>query len=110
MIRSIFVAVTLLAALYLAWTIGVAIRLESVFVAGPRIAQDPWTWVTIVDLYVGFLVAGGLIVAREREPVRWLPWLVGIVVLGNLVTAAYAVRWLASTARGVPLLPAARRD
>lgn len=110
MIRSIFIAVTVLVALYLAWTIGVALRAESLFVAGPRIAQDPWTWVTIVDLYLGFLVTAGVIVARERRPRRWLPWLVGLLTLGNLATAAYAVLWVASTAGAVPLLPSAHRD
>lgn len=110
MIRTTFIAVTVLVALYLAWTIGVALGAESLFVAGPRIAKDPWTWVTIVDLYLGFLLAGGLIVARERRVLRWLPWLVGLLALGNLATAAYAVVWVARTARNVPLLPAAHRD
>jgi hypothetical protein len=107
MMRRIFAVVLVVAAGYLSWTIGVAARTESVFVAGPRIAQDPWTWVTIVDLYLGFLLAAGLIVARERRLARWLPWLAAILVLGNLATAAYAIVWLFGAARpGSPGRPA----
>jgi hypothetical protein len=103
--RQLFTVVTALMACYLAWVIGVAIRHESIFVAGPRIAQDPWTWVTIVDLYLGFVLAGAVIIARERQVARWLPWVVGILVLGNLATAVYAVRWVLGGSANARHLP-----
>lgn len=90
MTRRLLLAALAAACLYLAWTIAVALRAESVFTAGPRIVQEPWTWVTVVDLYLGFLIAGGVIVLRERAWRRALPWLVAMFCLGNLATAAYA--------------------
>jgi len=74
---------------YLAWSIALALGAESVFVAGPRMAGDPWGWVTIVDVYLGFVVLGAFIVARERRLARALPWLAGLFVLGNVAGAAY---------------------
>ena len=85
----VFVTVLLAWAAYLAWTIVSALQVESVFVAGPRLARDPWTWVTIVDVYLGFVVFAGFLVARERRPARYLPWLAGVFVLGNVVSAVY---------------------
>jgi len=76
-------------AVYLAWTIASAMQVESVLAAGPRMARDPWTWVTIIDVYLGFLVFAAFLVARERRLARCLPWLAGVVILGNVVTAAY---------------------
>lgn len=108
--RSIYLlAVTALAAL-LSWEIGVAIRAESLFVAGPRLAADPWGWVTIVDVYLGFVVFGGYLCLREGRAVRAVPWLLAIAVLGNVATAAY-VLWVVGRANGdlgALLRPAAR--
>lgn len=90
----VFAAVVGLGALYLASVIVSAIGAESLLVAGPRIARDPWGWVTIVDLYLGFLLAGAFVVVREKLPHRYLPWLVGIFCLGNLATAVYVLNAL----------------
>jgi hypothetical protein len=87
----LFSAVLLALSAVLVRAIVIALGVESVFVAGPRIAQDPWTWVTIVDLYLGFLVFGGYLVAREGRVLRALPWLVALLALGNLASAAYVV-------------------
>jgi hypothetical protein len=84
----------LAAASYLVWTILVAFGSGSMFDAGARIAAEPWGWVTLVDLYLGFLVVGGLIVWRERRVTRWLPWIAALFFLGNLVSALYVARWL----------------
>jgi hypothetical protein len=89
---ALFSAALLALSAVLARAIVVALGVESVFVAGPRIAQDPWTWVTIVDLYLGFLVFAGYIAAREGRLLRALPWLIALLVLGNLASAAY-VAW-----------------
>lgn len=85
----LFAAALLAGAVALAWSILVALRAESLVTAGPRLAADPWGWVTIVDVYLGFLVFAGYLVARERSLGRTLPWLVGLAVLGNLVSALY---------------------
>jgi hypothetical protein len=86
-----FVACTALMGGLLGWNIAVALGTESVFVAGPRLAADAWGWVTILDLYLGFLVFGGYLAARERSAVRVAPWLVALLCLGNLAAAAYVL-------------------
>lgn len=48
-----------------------------------------WGRVTLVDLYVGLVLIGGWIVIRERSAAA-APWLVALVVLGNLAAAGYA--------------------
>jgi hypothetical protein len=94
-----FVLVTVALAALLAWSIGVAVRAESLLVAGPRLAADPWGWVTLLDVYLGFLVFAGYLCAREGRARRALPWLLAIAVLGNLATAAY-VLWALWQGRG----------
>lgn len=58
---------------------------------GRAIWALPWGRVTLVDLFVGFFLVGAVIVWRERHPRRWIPWLLALLVLGNLVTAVYLV-------------------
>lgn len=59
----------------------------------------PWGRVGLVDLFVGLGVAIVLVVWRERDPRRWVPWTIGILALGNLATAAY-VLWALRGPRG----------
>lgn len=59
----------------------------------------PWGRVGLVDLFVGLALAVAIVIWREREPRRWLPWVVAIVVLGNLATAAYVLWVLRDPAR-----------
>lgn len=94
MTRRLFAFALLSGSLYLSWCIVLAVQSGNLFEAAGRLAREPWGWVTIVDLYLGFLVVGGLMVWRERRPVRWLPWLAALFLLGNLASAAYLVRWL----------------
>lgn len=110
MLTRLFVGLLAAGALVLGNAIVVALGAESIFVAGPRIAQDPWAWVTIVDLYLGFLVFGGYVAVREGRAVRALPWLAAIFCLGNLASAAY-VGWVLARHRFDPralLRPAAQ--
>lgn len=55
----------------------------------------PWFNVSLVDVYVGFALFGGWVVYRERSPFRAGVWIVLILVLGNLVSCAYALLALA---------------
>lgn len=98
-LKPLFLLATAALAGWLTWNIGVAIRAESLLVAGPRLAADPWGWVTILDVYLGFLVFGGYLCVRERRAARALPWLAAIMLLGNVATAAY-VLWAIWRARG----------
>ena len=89
LLRIAFLACLAGFALLLAWTIVQAQLTESVFVGGPRLAAQPWGWVTILDVYLGFVVFGTYLAVREGSWRRALPWLVAISVLGNVATAAY---------------------
>jgi hypothetical protein len=78
-------------AAYLGWSIVGAQLDESVVTAGPTLAALPWGWVTIVDVYLGFVAFGGYIVAREGSAGRAIPWLLALFVVGNIASAAYVV-------------------
>ncbi len=106
--KSTFIVLTALLAGLLLWNIGVALRAESLMTAGPRLAADPWGWVTIVDVYLGFLVFAGYLCVRERHAGRALAWVLGIMVLGNVVTATYVLwaLWRAGGDFGALLRPA----
>ncbi len=58
---------------------------------GGAILDLAWGRVTLIDLYVGLVLFGGWILLRERSAVA-LPWLLSLVVLGNLAAAVYALR------------------
>lgn len=58
--------------------------------AGLRAIVDTrWGVTTMVDLYLGLAVVAGWIAHRERNMPRTLAWLVGLCLLGNLVTLVY---------------------
>lgn len=98
-VKATFVLATVILTALLAWNILVALQAESLLTAGPRLAADAWGWVTILDVYLGFIVFGGYLCAREGRARHALPWLAGILVLGNVVTAAYLL-WALWVARG----------
>ncbi len=50
-----------------------------------------WGAVTLADLYLGFFVAAAVIVAVEKDTRVGFAWALPIFVLGNVVTAAWAV-------------------
>ena len=96
MIRRGFVAALVSGMAYLAWHIVAALNTGSIFTAGSRIAAEPWGFVTLIDLYLGFVAVGGLVVWREQSLRRAWPWLAGLLLLGNLATALYVIRWLST--------------
>lgn len=107
--KPLFIVATAAGAGVLLWNIGLALRAESLLVAGPRLAADPWGWVTIIDVYLGFLVFGGYLCVREGRAARAVPWLAAIAVLGNVATAVYVlwVLWRAGWDIGALARPAA---
>ena len=50
----------------------------------------PWFNVSLVDVYVGFGLFAGWIAYRERNAGTAVVWIALILVLGNLVSCAYA--------------------
>ena len=58
---------------------------------GSKLLAMPWGIVSMVDLYVGFVLFSGWIVYRERSPVRSLVWVVLMMVLGFWTGSLYAL-------------------
>ena len=56
---------------------------------GAVLLQNPWGVVSMVDLYVGFLLFSGWIIYREKSIVRSLIWFVLMMVLGFLTASLY---------------------
>ncbi len=58
---------------------------------GAALTAMPWGIVSLVDLYTGFALFALWVLYREAaRPVAWI-WVVLILVLGNLATAAYVL-------------------
>ena len=49
---------------------------------GKQLLSMPWGIVSLVDLYVGFVLFSGWIVYREKSVVRSVVWVVLMMVLG----------------------------
>ncbi|NNC92341.1 MAG: hypothetical protein HKN80_07580 [Acidimicrobiia bacterium] len=58
---------------------------------GSDIIGLAWGRVTLIDLYVGLALFGGWIIIRDGGAAA-LPWLIALVILGNLAAAAYALK------------------
>ena len=56
---------------------------------GAWLLSHPWGRVSMVDLYVGFILFSLWIVYRERSVVRSAVWVVLMMVLGNWTAALY---------------------
>ncbi len=57
---------------------------------GSVLLSMPWGIVSLVDLYVGFILFSGWIYYRERSIVRSLIWIVLMMVLGFFTASLYA--------------------
>lgn len=60
---------------------------------------SPWSLVTLIDLYLGFLIAATVIVLFERNLVVAVMWALPIFVLGNFWVAAWVAWRLPEIAR-----------
>jgi len=56
-----------------------------------RIVSDPWGLVTLVDLYLGFVLISVLILMFEGSVKRSIIWIVPIYFLGNAWTALWVI-------------------
>ena len=56
---------------------------------GSDLLSMPWGIVSLVDLYVGFVLFSGWIVFRENSLTRSLPWVVLVMVLGFFTASLY---------------------
>lgn len=58
---------------------------------GSILLSMPWGVVSLVDLYVGFILFSGWIVYRERSPVRSAVWIALMMVLGFFTASLYTL-------------------
>jgi len=58
---------------------------------GNEILQNPWGIVSLVDLYVGFILFSAWIVYRERSLPQAVVWVVLMMVLGFFTASLYAL-------------------
>ena len=58
---------------------------------GKVLLSMPWGIVSLVDVYVGFILFSGWIVYREESLVRAIVWIALVMVLGNFVACLYAL-------------------
>lgn len=58
---------------------------------GAQLLSNPWGIVSIVDLYVGFILFSGWIVYREKSLGRAIIWVFFMMVLGFFTGALYTL-------------------
>ena len=58
---------------------------------GQVLLSMPWGIVSLVDVYIGFILFSGWIVYRERSPVRSAVWIALVMILGNFTASLYAL-------------------
>lgn len=58
---------------------------------GKQLLSMPWGIVSLVDLYVGFVLFSGWIVYREKSAIRSVIWVVLVMVLGFWTASLYTL-------------------
>ena len=58
---------------------------------GSKLLAMPWGIVSLVDLYVGFILFSAWIVYREKSLVRSIIWVVLMMVLGFFTASLYTL-------------------
>jgi len=56
---------------------------------GAALLSNPWGIVSIVDLYVGFILFSGWIIYREKSALRSVIWVILMMVLGFFTGSLY---------------------
>jgi len=58
---------------------------------GSMILNNPWGIVSLVDLYVGFVLFGMWMSFREKDLLHVVLWVISIMVLGFFIGALYVL-------------------
>ena len=58
---------------------------------GQTLLSMPWGIVSLVDVYVGFILFSGWIVYREKSLLRSAIWVIAVMVLGNFTASVYTL-------------------
>ena len=64
---------------------------------GRQLLSNPWGIVSLVDLYVGFVLFSGWIVYREKSAARSIVWVILMMVLGFWTGSLYTLLALQSS-------------
>jgi len=75
----------------MAGAIGYALIAGEFFEEAGVLLDLPWFHLSMIDLYVGFLLFGGWILFRERSRPVAIMWIVALLLLGNLASCFYAM-------------------
>lgn len=89
LLRIALLAGAALLSVMIAWAMGTDGRSLGAVLAA--MLAEPWTAVTLADLYLGFFVSAAIILIAEKRVLVGLFWALPTFVLGNLWTAL----WLA---------------
>ena len=58
---------------------------------GKQLLSMPWGIVSLVDLYVGFVLYSGWIVYSEKSAVRSIVWVILVMILGFWTASLYTL-------------------
>ena len=58
---------------------------------GQLLLSMPWGIVSLVDVYVGFILFSGWIVYREKSLLRSAVWIALVMILGNFTASLYTL-------------------
>ena len=58
---------------------------------GKQLLSMPWGIVSLVDLYVGFILFSGWIVYREESAIRSVVWVILMMILGFWTASLYTL-------------------
>jgi hypothetical protein len=84
-------ALLLLGVCWMAAAIAYGLVASNIPAEGRTLIKCIWFWISLADLYTGFMLFGGWIIFRERSRTMALLWIVLLLTLGNLASCAYAL-------------------
>ena len=58
---------------------------------GRVLLSMPWGIVSLVDVYIGFILFSGWIVYREKSLIRSIVWVALVMILGNFTASLYVL-------------------
>ena len=61
------------------------------FGEGGKLASMPWGVVSLVDLYIGFILFSGWIIYREKSLLVAIAWTIAMMLLGFFAGSLYAL-------------------
>ena len=83
--------VTVLGVLAMGGMILFALATGNLATEGAALLSMAWGKVSMVDLYVGFILFSGWIIYREKSLVRSVIWVFFMMTLGNFTASLYAL-------------------